>query len=66
MKKTILLLGLILISCSKDSGGDSSNPEPLKFTLEVSAGEGGSVDTSGGTYNKGTTVYAEYKGQFRA
>ncbi|MGB0294687.1 MAG: BspA family leucine-rich repeat surface protein [Flavobacteriaceae bacterium] len=56
MKKTILLLGLILVSCSKDSGGDSPTPEPLKFTLAVSAGEGGSVDTAGGTYNEGTTV----------
>ena len=39
MKKVILLLGLILISCSKDSGGNSPNPEPpeekLKFTLTV-------------------------------
>ena len=60
MRKAILLLGLILVSCSKDSGGDSPNPEPpeekLKFTLTVSAGEGGSVDTAGGTYNEGTTV----------
>ena len=60
MKKVIVILGLILVSCSKDSGGDSPNPEPpeekLKFTLTVSAGEGGAVDTAGGTYNEGTTV----------
>lgn len=60
MKKVILLLGLMLISCSKDSGGDSPNSESpeekLKFTLTVSAGEGGSVDTAGGTYPEGTSV----------
>ena len=64
MKKLILLfLGLILISCG---GGDDEDvtpvqvtPEPVvvqKFTLAVSASEGGSVNTSGGTFDLGTSV----------
>ena len=58
MKKLILLfLGLILISCG--GGGDEDvtpvqvTPEPVvvqKFTLTVSAAEGGSVNTSGGSF----------------
>jgi hypothetical protein len=56
MKKAIILTGLIIISCGKDSGGDLPPIEPLKFTLTVSAGEGGSVDTAGGTYNEGTSL----------
>ena len=64
MKKLILLfLGLILISCG---GGDDEDvtpvqvtPEPVvvqKFTLTVSAAEGGSVNTSGGTFDSGASV----------
>lgn len=55
MKKVILLLGLVLMSCSKEGGG-SDGQDKLKFTLTVSAGEGGSVDTAGGTYPEGTSV----------
>ena len=51
MKKAILLLGLILISCSKNEGQDEQT-----FTLTVSANEGGIVDTAGGTYPEGTSV----------
>jgi hypothetical protein len=64
MKKVMLLfLGLILTSCG---GGDDEDvtpvqvtPEPVvvqKFTLAVSASEGGSVNTSGGTFDDGTSV----------
>ena len=64
MKKLILLfLGLTLISCG---GGDDEDvtpvqvtPEPVvvqKFTLTVSAAEGGSVNTSGGTFDSGASV----------
>ena len=64
MKKLILLfLGLILISCG--GGGDEDvtpvqvTPEPVvvqKFTLTVSAAEGGSVNTSGGSFTSGASV----------
>ena len=51
MKIVILILGLLLISCSKDGGQDKQT-----FTLTVSAGVGGTVDAAGGTYPEGTTV----------
>ena len=68
MKKVMLLfLGLILTSCG---GGDDEDvtpvqvtPEPVvvqKFTLAVSASEGGSVNTSGGTFDDGTSVSVSY------
>ena len=64
VKKLIfLLLGLILISCG---GGDDEDvtpiqvtPEPVvieKFTLTLSATEGGSVDTAEGSFDAGTSV----------
>ena len=70
MKKIFLTLSLLLlITCSKDSTEDSSsvyvapptnttNPTTsvTQYTLTVSAGEGGSVSTTGGTYNDGTSV----------
>ena len=70
MKKIFLTLTLLLlITCSKDSTEDSSsvyvapptnttNPTTsvTQYTLTVSAGEGGSVSTTGGTYNDGTSV----------
>lgn len=57
MKKYLFLFVSILaliIACSKE---DESAPPPTpKFTVSFSAGEGGSVSTSGGTYDKGTKV----------
>ena len=64
MKKLIFFfLGLTFISCG---GGDDEDvtpvevtPEPVtieKFTLTVSATEGGSVDTTGGSFDAGTSV----------
>ena len=63
---------LILSTCSKDSNEDKSSvyvnpqstniakttttPSTTQYTLTVTAGEGGSVSTSGGTYNTGTSV----------
>lgn len=61
MKKAILLLGLILFSCSKNEGLDKQT-----FTLIVSASEGGNVSSSGGNYKAGSEVtitatpYSEY------
>ena len=63
---------LFVISCAKDSSEDessvyvsppfnNSNTESpstsvTQFTLTVSAGEGGSVSTTGGTYNDGASI----------
>ena len=67
MKKLILLLLyiFILLSCNKEEEGSSSETtistqEPAevqvtKYTLTVTAGEGGSV-TAGGAYDEGTDV----------
>ena len=72
MKKLPIYLSfLLLITCAKDSTEDNSsvyvapptnttNPTPTptvtQYTLTVSATEGGTVSTSGGTYNQGTQV----------
>ena len=63
---------LFVISCAKDTSEDessvyvsppfnNSNTESpstsvTQFTLTVSAGEGGSVSTTGGTYNDGASI----------
>ena len=60
-----ILLSVLIYSCS--SGDDDSappsviqtpTPEPdaTQYTLTVSAGEGGSVSSEGGTYDDGTEV----------
>ena len=56
MKKLLLLIGLCLLaySCSKDE--DNSPIAPIKYTVSVSASDGGSVSTSGGEYNENTSV----------
>ena len=70
MKKLFFTLSLLLlITCSKDSADDNSsvyvapptnttNPTTsvTQYTLTVTAGDGGSVSTSGGTYNDGTSI----------
>ena len=70
MKKLTLYISLLLlITCSKDSTEDKSsvyvapptnatNPTTsvIQYTLTVTAGGGGSVSTTGGTYNDGTSV----------
>ena len=45
---------LVLIACSKD---DTTTPEPEpvqvpKYTATITAGDGGTVSSAGGTYNK--------------
>jgi len=60
--RKLIIAGLslcLLLSCSKDepnSTKDSTSIPIEKFALEVTAGEGGSVSTEGGTYEKGTEV----------
>ena len=68
MKKLLLVLSLFLLicACGKDSDAgpppssnstDNSASTPVeKFDLAVSASEGGSVDTSGGSYNSNSSV----------
>ncbi|MDA9203431.1 hypothetical protein OAU88_00515 [Flavobacteriaceae bacterium] len=72
MKKLLIYLSfLLLLTCAKDSTEDNTseyvssqtnttNTNPTttitQYTLTVTAGEGGSVSTSGGTYNQGTQV----------
>ena len=71
MKKLpIYLLLLVIITCSKDSSEDTSSvyvapptntiktpsTTVTQYTITVSAGEGGSVSTAGGTYSDGTQV----------
>ena len=59
MKKLILLFGicLVVLTCSKNSDERAPNLNTTpKFDLAVSATEGGSVDTSGGSYDSNSTV----------
>ena len=66
----ILTVFLILYSCSPEeetqaptSTVQTTTPEPetpapvvVQYTLTVTAGEGGTVSTEGGTYDEGTKV----------
>jgi len=59
MKKLILLFGicLVVLTCGKDSDEPAPNlNKGKKFDLAVSASEGGSVDTSGGSYDSNSSV----------
>ena len=72
MKKLPIYISLLLlITCSKDSTEDNSSvyvappsnttnptttPTVTQYTLTVTAGSGGSVSTTGGTYNDGTSI----------
>jgi len=53
----LFLLSLIFIlGCSPENKIFEEEPSTVQYTLIVSASEGGSVSTSGGTYEKGTEV----------
>ena len=59
MRKLILLFGicLLILTCSKDSDEPVPNINTTqKFDLAISASEGGSVDTSGGSYDSNSSV----------
>ena len=62
MKIRLLIILLLMFGCSKDSDPQpaptpSPTPEPVvKFSLTISAGQGGSISTSGGTYDNGTSI----------
>ena len=61
---SVCALSFILIySCSTEEEGESVTPvvqtpdqEPVEYTLTVSAAEGGTVSSEGGTYDEGTEV----------
>ena len=55
MKKIYALTLILLMGCGDESGTDPVE-EKLNYTITVSAGEGGSVDTLGGTYPEGTVL----------
>ncbi|MBT5506097.1 MAG: DUF285 domain-containing protein [Flammeovirgaceae bacterium] len=56
MKKFVLLIGLCLFIFTCSKGDDNTPVVPQKFTVSVSASDGGSVSTSGGEYNENTSV----------
>ncbi len=60
MKKLLYTyLLLLLLTCAKeDSQAPNTPPSQItrQYTLTVSAGDGGSVSTTGGTFNAGTQV----------
>ena len=61
MKKLLSLLSVfaIVLSCSSDETATPVTPPPapiVKYTITLSAGEGGTVSTTGGEYEAGQTV----------
>jgi hypothetical protein len=61
MKKLLYLLviSLLAYSCSSDETSTPVTPVPapiVKYTITLSAGEGGTVSTTGGEYEAGQTV----------
>jgi len=61
MKKLFFLLSIfaIFLSCSSDETSTPVTPPPapiVKYTITLSAGEGGTVSTTGGEYEAGQTV----------
>jgi len=61
MKKLLLILTAfaLVLSCSSDETSTPVTPPPapiVKYTITLSAGEGGTVSTTGGEYESGQTV----------
>ena len=53
-RSQLLIVLLMLISCSKDSSDET--PSTPSYTLTVNQSEGGTVNSSGGSYERGTEV----------
>ena len=63
---SVLSICALIYSCSSEMEDTSpqptvtqpqeSEPDPTQYTLTVTAGEGGTVSTEGGTYDEGTSV----------
>ncbi|MDA8758258.1 hypothetical protein N9M69_02705 [Flavobacteriaceae bacterium] len=56
MKKLLVLFGICLTAYTCSKSDDNSPLTPVKYTVSVSASEGGSVNTTGGQYNENTSV----------
>ena len=60
MKLKIVIPFLILfafISCSESSDDEaSSNTDSVTYSVEISAASGGTVDSSGGSFDSGSTL----------
>ena len=57
MKIRLLIIITLILGCSKDSEPVTPSPQPIvKYTLTITAGEGGSVNSDGGQYEKGTNL----------
>lgn len=57
MKRLLIIVFLVIVGCSKDSDPVTPTPtQTVKYTLTITAGEGGSVNSNGGQYEKGTNV----------
>lgn len=66
---SVLIFITLFIRCSAEENDSSlpsnivqtpepepTTPDPIQYTLTVTAGEGGSVSTDGGKYNEGTNI----------
>ena len=51
-----MLFGICLTAFACSKSDDSSTVVPAKYTLSVTASEGGSVSTDGGQYNENTSI----------
>ena len=56
MKRLTLFVFFILLSCSKDSPIPDAPTPTVKYTLTVTASEGGTVNNTGGTHNANSSV----------
>ena len=56
LKKGLLLLCICLLAYTCNKGDDNSPKIPQKYTLSITASEGGNVSTSGGAYNENASV----------
>jgi uncharacterized lipoprotein YajG len=60
MRKLLFILSIfaIVLSCSSDETSTPVTPPApiVKYTITLSAGEGGTVSTTGGEYEAGQTV----------
>ena len=56
MKRLTLFVFFILLSCSKDSPIPDAPTPTVKYTLTVTASEGGTVNNTGGTHNENSSV----------
>ena len=55
MNRLTLILVLMFLACSREES-EVTPSETIKFTISVKVDDGGTVSTSGGEYEKGTTV----------